>query len=797
MDVHIDFDSITECFAQANAEGRDFLYEYETYELLASSGAETPPAVNFLPRGARPSDGELTAMPSDRVVMKIVSPTIIHKTEVGGVRIIAKEPGKIRSGLRRMYDEIPENYATWIERHPGHAPDAYAGLCREALRSAISADIKGVLLCQFMPPDSEAFGNELIVSLRRTREFGMIITAGLGGTDTELYASRFRKGQAVVSASTELTDGIRFFTLFKKTIAYEKLAGISRGQKRVVSNDQLIECFSSFVSMGNYYSPGNPRASFVIEELEVNPFAFTDYQMVPLDGMCRFSIPEKLPAPRPVAKIDKLLRPESIAIIGVSEKRANFGRTILNNIVREGFPAEQITIIRPNVKEIDGVSCVESVLALGGKVDLFIVAVGADQVPDLAETLIEKDLAESVLLIPGGLGEKQGSEERAEKLKAKIDEAHARGGGPVFLGGNSLGVISHPGNYDTIFIPEEKLPKQKGQSRIKSAFISQSGAFMITRTSKLPGLDPAYMISIGNQTDLTAGDLVERIGALSEIDVIAIYMEGFNDMDGLRFCRAVRAAVLAGKVVLFYKAGRTPEGKSATSGHTASLAGDYAVCESCVQQAGAMVAQNFTQFEDLYLLATQFHHKRIRGKRLAAVSGAGFEAVGMADNIQGEDFAMEMARFTPKTVKRLETLINDHRLGSLVDVKNPMDINPAANDALHARITETLSEDPSVDGIVIGLDPLSPAMQTLPYGMRGEESLDSAESIATLMGGLMERVEKPVIGVVDGGRLYDPLVDSLEEGGLPVFRSSDRAVAALAKYIEGRLHGARLRSTNF
>lgn len=88
---------------------------------------------------------------------------------------------------------MPERYAEWIERHPSGAPKSYRGLEGAALQNAIASDLKGVLQVQFMPPDSEAFGNELIVGLRRTREFGMVISAGLGGTDTELYAERFRK----------------------------------------------------------------------------------------------------------------------------------------------------------------------------------------------------------------------------------------------------------------------------------------------------------------------------------------------------------------------------------------------------------------------------------------------------------------------------------------------------------------------------------------------------------------------------------------------------------------------------
>ena len=114
--------------------------------------------------------------------------------------------------------EVPERYADRIERRAVTPLASYQGLHGDALRAAIARDIRGVLMAQYLPPDSEAFGNELIVGIRRTREFGMVISAGVGGTDTELYAERFRKGQAVVAASTAMTDGESFFELFRGTV---------------------------------------------------------------------------------------------------------------------------------------------------------------------------------------------------------------------------------------------------------------------------------------------------------------------------------------------------------------------------------------------------------------------------------------------------------------------------------------------------------------------------------------------------------------------------------------------------
>ncbi|MGL1932550.1 MAG: acetate--CoA ligase family protein [Desulfotalea sp.] len=792
--LNINFEAINELFNLADFEGRGFLYEYEVYNLLACSGAETPPKAILIPRGAKPSVEEFMALPGEKVVLKIVSPAIIHKTEVEGVAVVNKDPNSIRSAMRRMLYEVPENYARWLNTNLDHTPEVYRGLQGQSLIEAISRDLKGVLMVQFMPPDSGAFGNELIVGLRNTREFGMIISAGLGGTDTELYAQRFRKGQAVVAASCELIDGERFFELFRKTISYKKLAGLTRGQRRIVTDEQLIECFDSFIEMGKRYSPINPKAEFVIDEMEINPYAFTNYLMVPLDGMCTFSKPHKVSNRRPIVKIDNLLHPKNIGIIGVSSKRKNFGSIILDNIIAAGFQKENIFLIKDGVREIEGVKCVPSLQDLPTKLDLFVVAVGANHVPDLVTEIIDNDFAESVMLIPGGMGENEESQERAKTVIAKIDDAHSRpSAGPVFLGANCMGVVSHPGNYDTWFIPEEKLPKDRNRKCHRSALISQSGAFMLHRISQCPELAPAYMISMGNQTDLTLGDMVQYFKDLNSIDVIAVYAEGFNDLDGFEFCKAVKEAVLSGKEVVFYKAGRTPEGKTATSGHTASLAGDYMVCESCVRQAGAIVARSFIEFQDLLLLAENIGDKKIAGNRLAAASGAGFEAVGMADSICSDDYQMELATYSESTIAKIEGVLKDKRLDSLVTVANPLDMNPSADDEAHSEIVRILAEDGAVDAIVVGLDPLSPVIHSLANCSNPAFELTSENGIASLLEDVTKISEVPIIAVVDGGRLYDPLRDLLLSKNIPVFSVCDRAVASLSLYIEARLYVEKIR----
>jgi len=786
----IDFEGLTARLSEAHRDGRAFLYEYEVYNFLSCLGAETPPKCNLIQRGYIPSDEEIMALPGDKAVLKIISPTITHKTEVGGVRVVEKDPNKVRSAERRMLYEVPENYARWIEANQDAAPEVYRGLTGEPLVTAISKDLKGVLQVQFMPPDSNAFGNELIVGLRNTREFGTILSAGLGGTDTELYAERFRKGQAIVAASVEMTDGGQFFELFKKTISYRKLAGLTRGQRRIVTDEQLIECFSAFIEVARYFSQTNPDAPFVIEDLEINPFAFSDYLMVPLDGLCKFSLPGEQPVSRPVEKIKSIVRPRTIGVVGVSTKRMNFGRIILNNILHAGFDKDNVYVLKAGTDEVDGVQCVPDLKSLPVALDLFVVAVGAPQVPGLVDEVLDSGKVNSVLLIPGGMGETEDSKDRAAELAQKISAAHGAGTGPVFLGANSMGVISHPGKYDTWFIPESKFPKSHGKPYNNTALISQSGAFMLSRLAQSPELEPAYMLSMGNQNDLTLGDVTQYFKGDEGVDVIAIYAEGFKDLDGLAFCRAVRKAVEAGKDVIFYKAGRTQEGKDATAGHTASLAGDYMVCESCVRQAGAIVARNFTEFQNLIMLAQRLNGKTIRDNRLGAISAAGFDAVGMADSIESDDFEMRLASLQEATSDRLNDLFRKKRLDSLVTARNPLDITPSADDEVHAAAAWAMCNDPGVDAVVIALVPMSPSLKVT---MENADSLDDVDSIVPMLGDLVSKTDTPVVCSVDAGLLYEGMIRKLMAIGIPVFRTSDSAVSTLSLYIEGRLNAARIK----
>ncbi len=663
---------------------------------------------------------------------------------------------------------------------------------RDSLNPTELARLLGELGLAFEP--AAAGAAEIRVSLNNTREFGMVISAGLGGLEAGLDEANFRRDRASVYAAAGLTDAEDFLRLFQRTVAWQKLAAVAERDGAAPPADLLRECFGRLLELARAFAPDNAEAPFVLQSLELNPLR-AGAVLAAGAAECAFAAPRPGRLPRPVAKIDRLIHPKRIGIIGVSGSGMNFGRIILCNLMGSGYPKEQLLILKPGEAEIDGVKCVDGLKAIEGKLDLLIVAVAASAVYELVDEIIETDAVDAVMLIPGSMGETKKSREPAAKLAERINAAHARpGGGPIFLGANCLGVVSHPGGYDSWFIPLERLPKPKKKPVRNSAMLSQSGAFMITRISQNPWLDPAYLLALGNQTDLTHGDLLGYFAALPGIETIGIYIEGFKDLDGLQFARAVRQAVLNGRQIVVYKSGRTPPGQGGVMGHTASIAGGLTLFESVVRHAGAIVTEDLNAFDDLFYIAGALHGKKIGGNRLGAISGAGFEAVAMADSTETDGFALRMGELGEATVLRIEEVLAAKKLDQLVEVRNPIDINPGADDEAHLEIAEAFLQDPAIDAVVIGLDPTAPSVRALEQSqLRPGYDLNDPKSTLHLMPPLAGRHDKPLIGIIDGGKLYDAMAAGLMDRGVCCFRNCTRGTQALVRYAQARLHADYLR----
>jgi indolepyruvate ferredoxin oxidoreductase beta subunit len=783
---------------RAYEEGRRPLYEHEVYMLVELVGAISPPRYVFVPKGGMIAREALERFPGQRVVLKLVSKELTHKADADGLAFVAKDYDSVRRELERL-----------VARHADRMP------------------VEGVLVVEFVERTQPGFGNELFVGVRVTREFGPVIAAGLGGIDTEYLASKMRPGLAVAKACATDTSAEEFLELFKRTAAYDILAGRARGHRRIVSDGELLRCFRAFISIARHFCIDRGTEGPDVAELEVNPFAFRQQCMVPLDGRGRLEPAAKRPPARPIDKVRRLLEPRAIAVLGVSAASTNFGRIILNNIRQCGFPVEHLYVVKAGQEQIDGMRCVPSVAQLPETVDLLVIAAPAPAIPQIVGDVIACGKVGAAIMIPGGMGETAGTAVAEKLLRSAIVAGRARpDGGPVFLGPNCMGIQSRPGRYDTFFIPPAKLDTRWAAPPRRVALISQSGAFIVSRLSNLETLDPALTVSLGNQSDLTLADLLAAVGDRDDIDVIGVYAEGFNNLDGLDFVRGVRritasepatqvagqserATPVAGrsaKTVVFYKAGRTPSGRSAAAGHTASVAGDYDVCLAAAANAGALVVETFKDFEQLVDLATALHGKCATAvpavavgtepcgpntqpapPRLGCLSNAGFEIVGMADATVGQDYQVEMATLSDASRAELARVLAAHKLDRLVNVRNPLDLTPMASDQAYEDALRVLLDSPDVDAAIASLVPLTPAMLTTP------DEIGQPGSLVQRLPKLLAATDKPVVVNIDSGSLYDAMAKALRAAGVPVFRSADQAVRALGRYLCHRmeLHGRR------
>jgi acyl-CoA synthetase (NDP forming) len=301
--------------------------------------------------------------------------------------------------------------------------------------------------------------------------------------------------------------------------------------------------------------------------------------------------------------------------------------------------------------------------------------------------------------------------------------------------------------------------------------------------TRLAGIKPRFCITVGNQMDLTIGDYLQYLQTDSEVKVVGVYVEGFTPLDGIASLEAIGRMTTAGVTVILYRAGRTQAGAAATASHTASMAGDYTVTRQLARAAGAIVADTLDDFTDLVSLFTMLGSKPVSGRRLGALSNAGYECVAIADSI-GD---LELASFTSDTNAKLAALFDRSRLAAVVDVHNPLDLTPMMNDEGYEIACRYLLGDEHVDVGVIGCVPATPALNTLPASPVHGEDIERQGSLAARLIRLAGDSRKPWISIVDAGTIYDPFALKLQAGGVPTFRSADRALRLLNVFIADRL----------
>jgi acyl-CoA synthetase (NDP forming) len=752
---------VEQLVTRAFAKPREVLLEHELLDLLEAVGLPTPRRL-FLPGPVPSSEPPLPPELMGRAgVLKVVSEKILHKSDVGGVVFLKRVSLK----------SVRQAAARTLRRLPKDLRDSVAGwLLEEAV------------------PFEPGLGHELLLGMRHSDEFGPVFVAGFGGTYVEALSEATRDGQCTILFKPFITAPSRLAAKLERSLFFRWATGAVRGVPRIAAPETLHALLSVWVPAMERIRRAVEAHGHTVLELEFNPLVWnsTEHVWMPVDALLRLGPPPPRAPTFPLNKLRHGLHPESVAIAGVSAQSVNVGRIILRCLLEHGFPLERIHVIRDDVPTIDGARCVPSLEELPGPVDLLVVAVAAAAVPALLEQAIALGkVSGSVLLIPGGMGETEGGTGIEQQILAILGGA-APENRPALIGNNSLGIVSRPDHLDVLFIPNAKLPRIEGGPR-NVALLSQSGAFMIAAMTKLNFMAPEFQISLGNQIDAQLSHFLDVLADEPGLTTYALYIEGFKPRDGERLALLTRRLVAAGRDVVLYKAGRSALGRAATRGHTASITGDYQVFRELMADAGALLADSFSDFVNLVRVSATLHDRPVSGRRLALMSNAGYEAVGLADNLRGAHHRLEAATLARTTTERIAAALAKARLAGIVSAANPLDVTPMANDAVYEECMRAMLDDPDVDAAIFGMVPLTAMVQTLPRGLSERDVFDAPGSFANRTIALFRDTPKPLVVAIDAGRLYDALADYMQLAGVPVFRNADLAACVLGTYIDNRL----------
>ncbi|MDM0042619.1 acetate--CoA ligase family protein [Variovorax sp. J22G21] len=475
--------------------------------------------------------------------------------------------------------------------------------------------------------------------------------------------------------------------------------------------------------------------------------------------------------------------PDSIAVIGASKDQTKRGFRSIQKLVEDGFKGA-IYPVNPKEASILGRVAYPSLAQIPGKVDLALICTPAKTLPDVIAQCGAKGV-KGVVVLAGGFAE-AGEEGRA--LQDRM-VAEAKKHGVRIIGPNTSGIFN-----------THALANIVGFSHLKPggiALLSQSGNMalsLVTEAQANGYVGLSTYVGIGNESDIRFHEYLEYLRGDKNTKAVIAYIEGMKD--GRAFVDTLQR-VTREKPVVIYKSGRTSAGRSSAQSHTGALAGDYAVSEGVLKQAGAILARKSDEIlslaEALSLLEPMV------SRRVAVLADGGGHATIAADTLS--ERGLQIAPLSDSTKQALAAILPPSAaVANPVDVAGGTDSNPA----VFADCARILLADPGVDALLItGLFG--------GYGVRFSQTLteveiETSERIATLH----QEFGKPVLVHSLYGSLYADLrpkpLALIRERGIPVYDSLELAVRcleALADFGEARrrplpaIDTRRLRSKQF
>ena len=534
---------------------RHLISEAKGYEILQEIGVPIPRYALAKNITEAISAAEVTGFP---LVLKVVSPQIIHKSDAGGVITDIRNT----EVLLGAFDKILNNVKKYDP----------------------SATIEGIMVEQQLEK-----GLEIIVGGRIDPAFGKVITIGMGGTLVELIKDVSIRVLPVTATDTNAMlhelNGYRLIKGFRNEPPRDKEALVN-----------LIENIARFF-----------MDSADIVEFDINPVFLYEHGLCAVDA--RFYMDET-PAPvqpEPVRPLPKeLLHIKSIALIGASAEPNKVGYAVLRNLL--SFPGT-LYPVNPKHPMILGRTTYPSLTSLPGPVDVAIVIVPARVVPSIVEEAGKKGISLVVIISSGFRESGLTGSELEDRVTSLAKQYNIR-----IMGPNCLGLMFPHQGINSTFDPVSPKPGNL-------AFLSQSGAIITTMVDwSLPEeIGFSEVISVGNQADLTFEDYILFASGDPNTKAIIMYVEQIRK--GRRFMEIVRQVTPTMPVVAI-KAGSSKIGRMTAASHTGSLAGSYDVYQAAFWQSGVIPARSMREaFQTAELLASEGYPKGIRAIVISNAGG--------------------------------------------------------------------------------------------------------------------------------------------------------------------------------
>lgn len=442
--------------------------------------------------------------------------------------------------------------------------------------------------------------------------------------------------------------------------------------------------------------------------------------------------------------LDAIFKPQSIAVVGATERDGAVGRSVMKNLIEANFPGA-VYPVNHRRKEIFGLKAFPSVREIGGTVDLAIIATPIEEVPAILKDCGEMGVRGAIILSAGG--RETGSEGLA--LEERIGDV-ARANGIRLIGPNCLGVICPDRNLNASFASH-----MPASGRL--AFISQSGALCtaILDLAVEEKIGFSYFVSIGSMLDVDFGDLIDYFGNDAKVSSILIYMEGLTNIR--KFMSAARS-VSRVKPIVVLKAGRSQAGAKAASSHTGAMTGEDVLYDAAFERAGIVRVKDIGDlFGCAELLAKQ---PRPTGPKLVVITNAGGPGVMAADAIS--DNGLELAELGPEIAQELDSF-----LPRCWSRGNPIDILGDATPDRYNRAVQVCLHSHDANGILVIL---TPQAMTDPVG------------VAETLSKTVIRRHMPVLTCWMGGHDVLPGRAILNKAGIPTYDTPEEAVKAF-KYL--------------